>query len=279
MEFTLSMSDGTALFGIKDIPENPKAAVVIVHGVAEHCGRYGYTAETLYKRGYAVYRYDNRGHGRSGGARGYVKSFMDFIRDADMVVQTVKRENPGLPVFILGHSMGGFIAAAYGAEYPDSPDGEILSGASVIELPLREVRLLKSLPYRILGGLKVKNNLGALVSRDAAVVEAYGKDEYNLTKTTLRLNGELFIKGTAWLSENIGRFKSPCLILHGGEDKIVTPAAGEWLFENISSRDKEKKVYPGLYHEILNEKEKEEVLSDICGWLDRHAAEPADKRL
>jgi len=270
VEGKISTKDGTQIFFLKDMPPQPKAIVIIVHGVAEHCGRYGYTAERFNKFGYGVYRYDNRGHGRSGGARGYAKSFLDFVEDADLIVEMAKRENAELPIFMLGHSMGGFIAAAYGVEYPNKLNGQILSGAAVIELPLKDVQLLKKLPFNLLPKLLVGNKLGKIVSRDPKVVEAYGTDIYNLKKTTLKLSGEMFIKGPAWLGKNISKYIMPCFIIHGGGDLIVTPKASEWLLENISSKDKERKVYEGLYHEILNEKEKDMVLEDIHKWIAKH---------
>ena len=269
-EGKLQSKDGTQIFFMKNMPPQPKVIVIIVHGVAEHAGRYGYTTQRFNQFGYGVYRFDNRGHGRSGGERGYVRSFMDFIRDTDLLVQMAHHENDGLPVFMLGHSMGGFIATAYGVEYPDQLDGQILSGPSVIELPLKDVRLLKRLPYNLLPKLRVGNKLGLVVSRDQTVIDAYNKDQYNLQKTTLKLSGEMFIKGPAWLQNNIGRYRIPCLILHGSGDLIVTPKASEWLYESISSQDKERKVYPDLYHEIMNEKEKDIVIEDIHIWIEKH---------
>lgn len=269
-EGNIQTKDGTLIFFLKNIPPQPKAIIIIVHGVAEHAGRYGYTTERLNKFGYGVYRFDNRGHGRSGGEQGYVQSFMDFVEDADLIVQMAHVENVRLPVFMLGHSMGGFIATVYGAKNPDQLNGQILSGPAVIELPLKDVRLLKRLPFNLLPKLRVGNKLGKIISRDPAVVEDYQTDHYNLKKITLKMSGEMFIKGPAWLQNNINKYILPCLIIHGGGDLIVTPKASEWLYNNISSQDKERKVYAGLYHEILNEQEKDRVIEDIHVWIEKH---------
>jgi acylglycerol lipase len=274
-EGRVKVKEGTELYFKKDIPEDPKAIFVIIHGVCEHCGRYKYLTDKFNSFGYGVYRYDNRGHGKSGGTRGYVKSFMDFIDDADVIVNMAKEENIGVPIFILGHSMGAFIGACYGVKYPDKLSGEILSGTPAIELPLPAIGMLKKLPYNILQRIRLANDLGDKVSRDKSVMEAYNSDVLNLKKATIKMSGEMFIKGPAWLKLHVNDYHYPCLLLHGGGDLIVTPEASKWLFENISSEDKQLKIYDDLYHEIYNEPEKDIVIEDVHKWVEKRVAKVA----
>ena len=263
----LKSFDSTELYFKKDIPEEPKAMVVIVHGLCEHLGRYDYLTERFKAFGYGVYRYDNRGHGKSGGEKGYIDDFMNFIDDANEVVDLVKEEYPDVPVFMLGHSMGGFIAAAYGAKYTDKLRGQILSGAATILLPI--FKDLKKVDFDAHPRVKVPNALSSIICRDEDVVKAYDEDPLVLKETNQKLLGETFVRGPAWLEGNIKNYTYPCLILHGEDDRIVTSTASDWMFKEISSKDKELKLYNGFFHEILNEKDKETVIGDIKEWIDK----------
>lgn len=268
-ESKVTTRDGIKLYMRKDIPDNPKAIIILVHGVCEHCGRYEYTTSKLNSFGYGVYRYDNRGHGKSSGARGHVKNFMDYTDDANAIVSIAMNEYPKLPVYMFGHSMGAFITACYGIQYPGKINGQIFSGLPAIELPLPSIKLLKRLPYNIMPKLKASNKLGSLVSRDKSVIDEYNKDPLNLRKQTIKMSAEMFLKGPEWLKNNINSYSYPCLILHGGGDLIVTPESSKWFFKSIASIDKKLKIYDELYHEILNEKERDTILDDIHEWLEK----------
>ncbi len=135
----LDVAKGIELFVLKNLVQSPKAAVIIVHGLCEHAGRYNYVASRLNDSGCSVYRFDNRGHGRSGGERGYIADYQIFIDDAQKIVGIAEEENPGIPLFMLGHSMGGFITASYGVKYPDKLAGQILSGAAVTVQPIFKI--------------------------------------------------------------------------------------------------------------------------------------------
>ena len=244
----------------------PRAVVVIVHGLAEHLGRYDTVTRELNDAGFTVYRFDNQGHGRSEGERGYLDDFQSFIDDADRLVEKARQENPGLPVFMLGHSMGGFITAAYGVKYPGKLAGQVLSGAAVTVLPLFDA--FKTIDFKGEPRVKCPNDLSALICRDKAVVTAYDNDPLVLKETCQSLLGEVFINGATWLMENLPTYDYPCLILHGEGDQIVTPEASRFMFDHIASQDKTLKMYPGFYHEILNELGREEVVTDIVGWIE-----------
>lgn len=260
--------DGTELFCVKNLVDYPKAVVVIVHGLCEHLGRYKYLTEKLNSFNYSVYRFDNRGHGKSGGERGYIKDFQYFFDDADKIVDLVISENKGLPVFMLGHSMGGFITAGYGIKYRNKLKGQILSGAAVIELPLAD-EIKKNNYFEKNPMAKIPNGLSSLICRDKNVVKAYDDDPLVLKEFTAKLMGEFGVNGAAWISQNIDKYEYPCLIIHGGNDQIVTNESAKWMFANTKSQDKEIKIYADCYHEILNEKdEKDTVIRDIHNWIE-----------
>ncbi|MDY0094109.1 MAG: alpha/beta hydrolase [Candidatus Vecturithrix sp.] len=268
IEGQLKVAEAVSLYTVKNPVEQPKAAVLIVHGLAEHLGRYAYVVEKLNSFGYSVYRFDNRGHGKSGGEKGFLENFHDFLDDADKAVEWAKKDHPDLPLFMLGHSMGGYIAAGYGVKYPGKLRGQIFSGPAVIVLPLFES--LRTIDFDQLPRETMPNSLAALICRDQQVVQRYSDDPLVLKSTTYKLLGEVFIRGAEWLVERMATYTDPCLILHGGGDQIVTPEAAKYLHEHISSKDKTLKIYPDLYHEILNEFEKDVVLQDIRQWIDAH---------
>ena len=135
MENFLECRDGVKLFYRKDIPKGAIANIIINHGFAEHCDRYDYVAKKLNEEKIGVYRYDLRGHGRSQSKKGHIKSFMDFVNDGDEMVSLIKEEYPELPLFMLGHSMGGFITCLYGIKYARRWVGQSFSGAAGKRLP------------------------------------------------------------------------------------------------------------------------------------------------
>lgn len=258
--------DAQKMFFRRDLVENPKAVVVFVHGLDEHQGRYDYLAGRFNGEGFSVYRFDNRGHGRSDGAQAYIEDHNTYLDDANTAVELAKKENPDLPIFMLGHSMGGFIAAGYGVKYPDKLDGQILTGgwtnktdafAEIEQMSLEENP-----------DLKLPNELGNLISRSQYVIEDYADDPYVSEFTTLQLMKTMLDKGIPWLVDNLPKYEYPVLILHGGSDQIVDPSCSEKMYDLISSSDKKIKLYPELYHEILNAPEKEMVIKDIVEWIE-----------
>ncbi|NMB07934.1 MAG: alpha/beta hydrolase [Tissierellia bacterium] len=269
MEDYLKCRDGVELFYKKNIPEKPLGAILINHGFAEHCDRYDYVAKKLMKEDFIVYRYDLRGHGRSKSPKGYIKDFMDFAYDADEMVNLIKEENPNLPIFMLGHSMGGFITCLYGIKYPNKLMGQIFSGAAVQRVP--QVEGFKGDLFKFVNLFvprkKIKNQLSKDVCSVVEVVEDYENDPMVLTEATLNFYVQFLVRGTDWIEKNIAKYNYPCLITHGEKDKIVPRETAMFLYNSISSKDKEIKIYDGLYHEILNEKDKDKVLWDMVNWL------------
>lgn len=260
--------DGVSLYYEINKVENPKGTIVIVHGLGENLRRYDTFVKELNDEGYVVYRFDHRGHGMSGGKRGFAKSFMDVVKDTDLFVEMSRNDYPEIKHFLMGHSMGGFTVNAYGVTYQSKLDGIISSAAPGIIMKM--TKPLTFVPWKLIGNINMKNNLGGKLSHDPKVEEEYVKSPLNLAKYKIRLAGTMFVEGVRYLHKNINSFSYPVLYLHGKEDQIVEKESTEWLYSNNPSSDKEVCYYDGMYHEILNEHEREKVVSDILVWLNKH---------
>jgi len=263
-EFSVSSFDQTKLFAKKDIPLNPKAVVLVVHGLCEHLGRYNYFTQRLFENDFAVYRFDHRGHGRSEGNRVFYQDFNEILDDVNAMAELAKEENPGLPIFVFGHSMGGFAVTNYGIKYPDKVSGIITSGA----LTRNNFGIGSDLPPSLPLDTYFPNELGAGVCSDTRVVEAYANDPLVEKQVSAGLFYSLF-NGVSWGTDNSSSFKYPVLILHGANDGIVSEKDSRDFFGDIVSSDKSLIIYPHLFHEILNESVKEEIISDIIRWISK----------
>jgi acylglycerol lipase len=261
----LQTTDGIHLYVEKNEAADARAAVLILHGLAEHLGRYNYTAGKLTESGLSVYRFDLRGHGRSEGKRGYVDHLDVYLSDTGLALNWLKGDYPTLPTFVLGHSMGGLIATAYHIKHRDHLTGQIFTGAAVIHLPLFDE--LRRTDFNLTPDQCMPNSLANLISHDQIFIQSYLDDPLVLPGITYKLLGEIFIRGIEWLSGQIHYFNAPCLILHGADDQIVTPKSAEYLYEHISSADKTLKIYDHLYHDILNEFDKDLIIEEICEWI------------
>ena len=220
MEAYFKVRDGVELLYTKDIAKNPKGAILINHGFAEHMLRYDNAAKTFMEAGYTVYRYDLRGHGRSKSQLGYVDTFDDFILDADEMVDLIIRENKDCPIFMLGHSMGGLISALYGIRYKNKLKGQIFSGAALGTLPSAAGirKTIYSFAKIFFGKLKIKNPVDYYVCTVKEVVDAYLADPLVLKKAYLHFYVEFLVSSVRTLNNGINSYNYPCLITHGGND-------------------------------------------------------------
>ena len=246
-----------------------KAILLVVHGFAEHSGRYMNIVNHFVPKGYAVYGLDHRGHGRSEGLRGYVERFSYYLDDLKTFFDIVRSEHDDAKVFIVGHSMGGAIATAYAVEHQDEFDGLILSGAG-LKMSNGSLRMLVPI-VRILSMLLPKMGITFIdvstISRDEDVVEAYVNDPLVYWgKIRARLGSELAMVMQK-LPQQMPEIVLPILIMHGTADRLVDPEGSRLLYEKISSEDKTLKLYDGFYHEIFNEPGREQVSKDMEGWL------------
>lgn len=249
----------------------PRAVVVIAHGAGEHAGRYEHVAARLTSDGYAVYAVEHRGHGHSQGPRALIDRLDNAVADLDSLVMLAAGEQPALPLFLLGHSMGGTIAVSYAIAHQDRLNGLILSAPlAALEAAPAPMRVAA----RALSALAPRLPLFAvdatLVSRDPAVVESYEKDP-------LVYHGKLPVRTVAELAGAIERFPEsaaaitiPTLIMYGTGDRLCPPEGSMMLGERIGSSDKTLTPYEGLYHEILNEPERDLVLDELSAWLGAH---------
>ncbi|RLG55266.1 MAG: alpha/beta hydrolase [Candidatus Hydrothermarchaeota archaeon] len=253
----------------------PKDVIVGVHGLAEHGGRYGHIGRFFASKGYSFYIADNRGHGKSSGERGYIDKFYDFIEDLDNFITKVLSWEKREQIILFGHSMGGLIALYYTLKFPEKVKAIIVSGPSLLpgeSLKSWTITILKiiSIIYP-----KYKPNIRVdptLLTHDEEVVKEYVEDPLVFKEFTIRLGVEI-LKAGEYVLKNAHKIKKPILILHGSEDKIVSPDSSRIFFEKCGSEIKELKIYDGLYHEILNEENKEEILNYIVNWLDKTISE------
>jgi len=242
----------------------PRAAVALVHGLAEHSGRYEHVGARLAKAGYSVFTADLRGHGRSPGFPGEVGGLADWLEDAAGIVLRARFAASGRPVFLLGHSLGALVGAAYLADHPDMVDGVVLSGTAV----LAGMALLSAMADPDGQGIPP-----SAISRDPAVVQAYVDDPLVFADRVTPEANAAALEAAIEVNQSGRRLTMPVLMVHGGADAIADVEGARELFASIASPDKELIVYDGLYHEVMNEPEQDRVLDDVVGWLDRHTAD------
>ena len=253
------------------LPEGEtKAVLIIVHGLAEHSGRYTNVVNHFVALGYAVYGLDHRGHGQSDGTRVYVDRFNDFIDPLKRYLDMVRGWQPDQPIFLMGHSMGGLISVAYLLEYQSELKGVVLSAPS-IKVP-DNISATTIFVAKVLSRLVPKFPMARLevddVSRDPNVVQAYVNDPLvHVGKVTARLGAEL-LKAMQRVTAEVVKISLPILIVQGAQDRLVKPAGAQMLHTTIGSTDKEIKIYQGLYHELFNEPEHSQVLGDVEAWLE-----------
>ncbi|MGH2842928.1 MAG: lysophospholipase, partial [Solirubrobacteraceae bacterium] len=247
--------------------QRPQGVITIAHGYGEHGGRYQHVAERLTQAGYVVYAPDHQGHGRSDGRRGRI-SLEAAVADLDQMVVTVARgRHEGAAQFMLGHSMGGAVALRYAMRHQDRLRGLILSA------PLAQVeggaalRLLAKALGRILPGAPVARIDPRLVSRDHAVVKAYIADPLNHHGPVPAAVARWFVLHGESLGRDAGRVTLPTLLMWGTADRLCPPAGAELVAARIGSQDLTATPWSGLFHEILNEPERDQILDQVVAWL------------
>lgn len=238
--------------------DGPRGHVVIAHGFAEHGGRYGHVAEALNAASLAVWAPDHRGHGGSQGERANIESVWSAVADLDLFVDLIRKEVPDGPLVLVGHAMGGLIATAYAEEHQDRLSALVLSGALVHIAP-ELVALADAEDIPDLG-------LADAISRDPAVVQAY-KDDPDVY---LGPPPRGFLQAAGQVEEVRGRLADiglPLLAMHGSADLLVSPQALRDVVAGVSSEDLTAILWPGLWHEIFNEPEKDRVIRSMVEWI------------
>jgi alpha-beta hydrolase superfamily lysophospholipase len=250
----------------------PKAIILVAHGLGEHINRYTNLVNNVVPRGFAVYGLDHQGHGKSEGTRCYVDRFQTYLDDLKTFYDMVRKENPGLKIILLGHSMGGLIATAYAEQHQQELCCLIVSapllkpGDSVAPATITMARVLSAIAPK----MGVQKLDSTFLSRDKSVVEAYDNDPLVFRgKITARLGSELF-STMAKVQQGMPSLTLPMLIMQGTEDKLVEHEGAKMLYAKAGSSDKTLKLYEGFYHEIFNEQDRANVFADLDPWLDSH---------
>ncbi|HEY7047290.1 MAG TPA: lysophospholipase [Jatrophihabitantaceae bacterium] len=249
-----------------------KGVVVLVHGVHEHSGRYAHVAKRLVAAGYPVYAVDHPGHGRSDGPRGNIDSMDKTVAGVDAVAHLAIERQPDVPAFVYGHSLGGLIALQYLTGRPIELRGAVISAPALDVSAADPVRRAASgLLSRLTPNLGVLKLDPATISRDPDVVRDYQTDPLNYLGKMRARTGAETLRTVQRMQPRLEALKLPLLVLHGTADKLVPPAATDFLEQHVGSTDLTVKRYEGGYHESHNEPGKAAVLDDIVGWLDAHA--------
>ncbi len=250
--------------------EKAIAKVIIVHGLGEHVARYDVISKEFNDARLEMTGFDQRGHGRNPGKKGHVERFEDLLRDLSTFVDM---ENGQLPLFILGHSLGGLIAARYIEEYPDKIKGVVLSsGAFSNAGTSSSLKMMANFFSLLWPTLTFSNRINPkTLSRNEKIVEDYVKDPLVHDKITARFSSELF-KNIDILFKRALNFTTPVLMTAGSEDHVVPPEGTEKLFSVIASKDKQIKIFDGAYHEIFCDPQfSAEFRKTIVGWMIKRA--------
>jgi len=270
-EGTFQTSDDVTMFFQSWQPEEPKATLVIIHGLGEHSSRYTNVVDHLVPKGYAIYSMDNRGHGRSPGQQGHVDDWSLFREDTHTFVQMVREKEAGRTFFLMGHSMGGCIVLNYVLHYPEGLTAVVASAPAVGQLKAPPGMLtISKLLAKIKPDLAISTGLDAKgISRDEAEVEKYKNDPLVHGKATPSWFVE-FSETAVWTMEHAADFQPPLLMIHGDADPIVDVNQTKKFFAKVKQTDKKLIIYDGGYHESHNDLHKEQVLTDLENWLEAH---------
>jgi alpha-beta hydrolase superfamily lysophospholipase len=272
-EYFFDAGDGLRLFFRRWFVPEPKGLVAMVHGFAEHSGRYGHVADFLCEQGWSVATFDCRGHGQSGGRRAHIDHFQDYLDDTTSFLEEIKKAGYQQLPIMLGHSQGGLIGARYVQMLPDSVAGLVLSSpylALVMKVPAVKAAAGKVVS-KIFPTLAMKTGLDpSILSHDRDVVEKYTADPLVSNIATARWFTEI-TEAQATAVQQAGGIKCPLLMLLAGDDRLVSAPVSKNLFNGAASADKTLHEYEGFYHEVLNEVGRDKVLADLKTWLESHS--------
>jgi alpha-beta hydrolase superfamily lysophospholipase len=271
-EYNFEGAAGIKLYAQSWTPEEKaRALVVITHGHGEHSGRYQHVGEALAARGFCVVALDLRGHGRSGGPRGFIKSWGDFRQDLDRLIEMLKPDYGDMPMFLYGHSIGGTLALDYVLLDSNKYRGVIASAPSLGKpnIPAFLFTISKILS-KIVPGFSMATQLDqTALSRDPEVVRAYREDPLVHSVGTARFGTEL-LKTSEYIQAHAVELKIPLLIIHGAQDRLLNPTDSQRFFSNVKLEDKTFIELPDGYHEPHNDLEKDVVIKRIGDWIEAH---------
>jgi acylglycerol lipase len=271
-EYLFKTTDRANLYGQSWRSTRSVGVAIVVHGYAEHSGRYQWFALQLVERGFDIHTFDLRGHGKSSGERNIVRSYDECLTDLATFVQQVKLKEPDKPLFLFGHSFGGTIAALFAIRSQPLLNGLVLSSAFVganRHISTLSLRLIMLVGY-LLPKFPTLFLDSQTLSRDLKVVEIYEADLLvGRGRMPARTLSEM-LKATAEIQDRMNEIELPLLVLHGTADRLVSMEGSKNFYLNVGSKDKSIELYDGFYHELLNEPEKIQILSGIEVWLHKH---------
>ncbi|QPC82227.1 alpha/beta hydrolase [Phototrophicus methaneseepsis] len=256
------------------LPEAPPTAIIlVVHGYAEHIGRYTPVIEQMVQEGYAVYGLDHRGHGKSQGKRVYMETINDLVDDLRQYFEWVREQHPGLPIIILSHSMGTLISLTFALRYQQDLHGLIISGTATNSDEILPSPLVTAMRWlsQVIPTVRLASPGGNdILTRDQAIIQAVEADPL-IDKGPWRVGmAYRMIEAGRYIRAHAHELTLPLLILHGEADKLTPISGAQMIFDKASSTDKTIKMYPGMRHEVMNEIGREEVFDDIKLWLKGH---------
>jgi alpha-beta hydrolase superfamily lysophospholipase len=261
-------------------PEEPtQAIVVLVHGLGGHSSLFTPLVDYLVAQGNDVYAFDLRGHGRSPGQHGYIRSWTEFREDLRAFLQRIFDQQSGCPCFLWGHSLGGTIALDYALHYPAGLQGLVVTAPAlgkvcISPLKLALGKLLSQIWPRFSLKLGIKDEA---CSRDPQICEAFAHDPLRHEYGSARLATEFFAT-VDWIQTHTADLKVPLLTLHGGADQVTLPVTSREFFQQVTFPDKEYHEYPEHYHDLYVDIDYQVVFTDFQNWLERHLPGAACER-
>lgn len=245
----------------------PRAVLVLVHGFKSHSGYFTWAAEQFAAEGYAVYALDHRGRGRSEGDRFFAEHVSEYVNDVATFVSLAKSREPGLPVFVLGHSAGGVISCVYTLEHQSEINGLICeSFAYRVPAPDFVLAVVKGISH-LWPHAQVLKLPNEGFSRDPKVVEAMNADPLLAGEVQPTSTVAAMVRADERLEQEFPQIKLPVLIVHGTEDIVTKPVGSELFYQAAGSEDKTLKLYEGHFHDLLSDTDKQLVVSDIVRWI------------
>lgn len=271
-EFSWKTADGLKLLGREWKPnKNIRAAIILIHGLGEHCGRYQHVAEFFTRFGFVISSFDLRGHGVSEGIRGHAPSYDTLSDDIQHCLERVSKDYQGIPCFLYGHSLGGSLVLYFVLTRQPCINGVIVTSPGLV--PGKKVSSIKLMLAKIINlfspSIGMDNGLDINgLSRNPTIVEEYKNDPLVHRKISARLGMELINKG-AWILTQADNWQFPMVLIQGSADRLINCEATKQFIDKVKG-DVTLKIYEGLFHELHNEPEKEEVFNFILDWLNRH---------
>ncbi|MFO8057709.1 MAG: alpha/beta hydrolase [bacterium] len=262
---------GVEIFWQAWIPDTIRAVCMIAHGLGEHSARYEHVAAALVERDLACFALDHRGHGRSGGKRGHVLSFEEYENDLEILHRQVRERFQDMPVFLVGHSMGGLISAGYAITKGHGLAGLILSSAALrVDVDEPAIKLaLGRLFSKVFPFVTMSNGLDPeFISHDPDVVQNYKNDPLVHDRVSARWFTE-FLNAIDRVQQNAHQITVPVLVMQSGDDNMVNPAGAREFHDRLTTEDSALQYWDGFYHEMFNETQKQKPISFMIEWIEK----------